>query len=110
VSSPFRRFLIGRLPDGNRLQTRILKARLDSSSALTRPRHADRKRHGRTGPFCVAREIGTLDSDSPIRFAMTPSGGLASTLIEQIREKIVANAVEFSQHAVDRTILQHVSV
>ena len=41
---------------------------------------------------------------------MMPSGGLASTLIEQIREKIVANAVEFSQHAVDRTILQHVSV
>src|SRR2546426_11884412 len=32
------------------------------------------------------------------------------TLIEGIREKVVANAFEFSQHAVDQTILRHISV
>ena len=32
------------------------------------------------------------------------------TLIEAIREKVVANAFEFSQHAVDQTILRHISV
>src|SRR5438552_820474 len=31
-------------------------------------------------------------------------------LIEGIREKVVANAFEFSQHAVDQTILRHISV
>ena len=32
------------------------------------------------------------------------------TLIEAIREKVLANAFEFSQHAVDQTILRHISV
>jgi hypothetical protein len=32
------------------------------------------------------------------------------TLIEAIREKVLANAFEFSQHAVDQTILRRISV
>ena len=32
------------------------------------------------------------------------------TLIEAIREKVAANAFEFSQHAVDQTILRRISV
>ena len=32
------------------------------------------------------------------------------TLIEAIREKVLANAFEFSQHAVDQTILRCISV
>ena len=31
-------------------------------------------------------------------------------IVEEIREKVVANQVEFSQHAVDQTILRHISV
>ena len=32
------------------------------------------------------------------------------TLIEAIRAKVVSDAFEFSQHAVDQTILRHISV
>ena len=32
------------------------------------------------------------------------------TLIEAIREKVLANAFEFSQHAVDQIILRRISV
>ncbi len=32
------------------------------------------------------------------------------TLVEAIREKVLANAFEFSQHAVDQTILRRISV
>ena len=32
------------------------------------------------------------------------------TLIEAIREKVLANAFEFSQHAVDQSILRRISV
>lgn len=31
-------------------------------------------------------------------------------MIEQIREKIVQNQFEFSKHALDQTILRHISV
>lgn len=32
------------------------------------------------------------------------------TLIESIREKVAASAFEFSEHAVDQSIVRHISV